>query len=286
MIIRKLLHCFAALSIALLAVVAAHAAGEGTAVGVNPDAVARISSADRVLKVGSDISVGELIVTGGSGQVQIVFHDATRLVVGPGSALLIEDYLLSGPNSVQKLAVNALSGSFRFISGNSPKSAYSIQTPTAAIAVRGTAFDLIVTQQQTLVMLYEGALQLCRGGGRCIQLAERCAIGYSSSGGVATLSLQDPRRPQVVGGFRYSRIQRALLPEFRVGGANSCQNAGSSGAESINSLGESPDISDDDDNTPNTPTTPTTPNTPTTPTTPTNPTTPTTPGGPNSPTVP
>jgi hypothetical protein len=183
MIIRKLLHCFVALSIGLFLALPAHAAGEGTAVGVNPDAVARISSADRILKVGSDVSVGELIVTGGSGQVQIVFHDSTRLVVGPGSALLIESYLLSGPNTARKLAINTLSGSFRFISGNSPKSAYSIQTPTAAIAVRGTAFDLIVSQQQTLVMLYEGALQLCRGGGRCVQLAERCGVGYSSSGG-------------------------------------------------------------------------------------------------------
>lgn len=258
MIIRSILHTFLALGFALIFASAAKAASEGTAVGVNPDAVARISSGDRVLKVGSDVSVGELIVTGGSGQVQIVFADATRLVVGPGSSLLIETYLLSGPNTAKKLTINALGGSFRFISGNSPKSAYLIETPTAAIAVRGTAFDLIVSRQQTLVMLYEGALQLCRGAGQCAQVVERCAVGYSSPGGVATLSMQDPRRPPVVGGFRYSRFQRQLLPQFRIDGAGSCQERS---AESINSLGEMPAQSDDDD----TPSNPNGPNTPTSP---------------------
>ncbi|KFC72306.1 FecR protein [Devosia sp. LC5] len=257
MIIRRILQTFLALGFALIVAPAANAAGEGTAVGVRPDAVARVSSNDRILEVGSDVSVGELIVTGGSGQVQIFFADATRLVVGPGSSLLIETYLLSGPNTARKLAINALGGSFRFISGNSPKSAYSIETPAAAIAVRGTAFDLIVTRQQTLAMLYEGALQLCRGAGECAQLAERCAVGYANSSGAARLSMQDSRRPQVVAGFGYSRLQRQLLPDFRVSGAGRCQELGTSGAESINSLGGWPDMPDDDR--PNTPGTPTAP---------------------------
>jgi len=119
------------------------AAAEGTAVGVDPDAVARRGSADRTLVVGADISVGERIVTGPSGRVQVLFADQTRLVVGPGSALLIESYLMNG-DTADKFAINALAGTFRFISGNSPKSAYSIETPTAAIAVRGTKFDVSV----------------------------------------------------------------------------------------------------------------------------------------------
>lgn len=281
MIITRILHIVIGLAFALILVPAANAAGEGTAVGVKPDAVARISSSDRILEVGSDVSVGELIVTGGSGQVQIVFADGTRLVVGPGSSLLIETYLLSGPNTARKLVINALGGSFRFISGNSPKSAYSIETPTAAIAVRGTAFDLIVTRQQTLVMLYEGALQLCRNAGQCAQLAERCAVGYANSSGAAGLSVQDTRRPQVIAGFGYSRLQRQLLPDFRISGAGRCQDVGT--AESINSLGDSPDMSDDDSDAPSTPTTPDPPSTPSNPNTPS---TPTAPGGPNSPTTP
>ena len=86
----------------------AFAAKEGTAVGVNPDAVAQINSADRILEVGADVSVGEMIVTGPAGQVQIVFDDNTRLVVGPRSSLLIETYLMASSNTAQKLTINAL----------------------------------------------------------------------------------------------------------------------------------------------------------------------------------
>ena len=40
---------------------AVFAQGEGTAVGVNPDAVARVRSQERILQVGTDVSVGELL---------------------------------------------------------------------------------------------------------------------------------------------------------------------------------------------------------------------------------
>jgi hypothetical protein len=145
------------------------AVNDGTAVGVNPDAVVRINSADRVLMAGDGISVGETLVTGHSGQVQIIFADDTHLVVGPDSKLLIETYLMRNNGTAEKLAINALAGSFRFITGHSPKPAYQINTPTAAIAVRGTKFDIVVTDTDTRVMLYEGALQLCGSGSDCVR---------------------------------------------------------------------------------------------------------------------
>ena len=150
----------------------AFGAGEGTAVGVNPDAVARINTVDRTLVVGADLSVGETVVTGPRGQVQIIFDDETELVVGPGSSLKLETYLLRGNHTAEKLTVNALAGTFRFISGNSPKSAYQISTPTAAIGVRGTKFDIVVTRDSTRVTLFEGALQICNNSSACAEVTE------------------------------------------------------------------------------------------------------------------
>ena len=43
-----------------------------------------------------------------------------------------------------QVSINAVKGAFRFITGNSPKDAYSITTPTAMIGVRGTEFDIDV----------------------------------------------------------------------------------------------------------------------------------------------
>ena len=74
----------------------AFAAGEGTAVGVNPDAMSRLGIDEKVLVVGADVSVGEKIITGPTGHVQLLFDDQTRLVVGPRSTLEIETYLLNG----------------------------------------------------------------------------------------------------------------------------------------------------------------------------------------------
>ena len=200
----------------------AFAANEGTAVGVNPDAVAQFNSIDRILEVGADVSVGELIVTGSAGQVQIVFDDDTRLVVGPHSALLIETYLMATSNTAQKLAINALGGSFRFITGNSPKPAYSINTPTAAIAVRGTEFDIIAEPDNTKVMLYEGALQICNPAGTCQEVTRRCEVATSSRDDVSLFVRSDPQRTPLSLEFRYARFQAPLLPPFRVAGAAPC----------------------------------------------------------------
>ncbi|MGV3573560.1 MAG: FecR family protein [Devosia sp.] len=204
----------------LLFASSAHSA-DGRAVGVNPDALVRFSGGDRILAVGADISLGEQVVTGASGQVQIVFSDQTRLVVGPGSALTIESYLFNGATA-DKFAINALAGSFRFISGHSPKSAYSINTPTASIAVRGTKFDFNVTRPRTDLMLYEGGVRLCSISGQCQELNARCDLGTVDASVSALIKHPDPAHPQLSEAFRYARFQTPLLGEFRVSGAGKC----------------------------------------------------------------
>ncbi|WP_157289244.1 FecR family protein [Devosia marina] len=196
------------------------AAAEGTAVGVRPDALARAASDERVLFVGSDVSVGETIVTGPRGNVQLLFDDQTRLVVGPGSTLEIETYLLAG-SGVDTFAVNALAGTFRFISGSSPKSAYSINTPTASIAVRGTEFDLTVGGGRSFVLLYEGALTICRSS-NCVNLTNRCDIGTVAGSSANLFSWRDDERNRVVPNFPLSNIQSSFLPPFRVSGGQAC----------------------------------------------------------------
>lgn len=217
-------HLVAAImAVAAVCIVPATVArGEGTAVGVDPDAVAKVQTRERILQVGTDVSVGETIVTGPVGQVQIVFDDSTRLVVGPGSSLLVETYLLASSNTAQTLTVNALGGTFRFMSGNSAKSAYSIRTPTAAIAVRGTEFDLVVDRNSTKVMLYEGALQLCSGAGECADLAKRCDLAVAQAQQVAVLGAANAERAPASLQFRYARFQGKLLSDFRVSGASRC----------------------------------------------------------------
>lgn len=186
---------------------------------VDPDALAQAGSTKRTLVVGADVSLGERIVTGPTGKVQIVFTDQTRLVVGPGSSLVIEKYLMNG-NKADAFAINALAGTFRFLSGRSPKPAYSIDTPTAAIAVRGTKFDFSVQRGQTQVMLYEGALSLCRGA-NCVDLTDRCAIGIVGNGS-GQIGWGQSGHTAASRSFPLAAAQSRLLGDFRVTGANAC----------------------------------------------------------------
>ena len=55
----------------------------GTAVDVDPNAVLRVSGSSRTIISGNRVSQGDVIQTSGRGQVQLLFDDRTRIVVGP-----------------------------------------------------------------------------------------------------------------------------------------------------------------------------------------------------------
>ena len=214
-------------SLATLAFLASAGAGfaAGTAVGVDPDAEAR-GNGTRTLVVGSDIFIGDRVVTDARGLVQILFDDKTKLVVGPRSSLVIEDYLIRNDGSAGRLAVNALSGTFRFITGNSPKNRYVIKTPTGQIGVRGTVFDLRVLARLALVLHLEGRTINCSNNGDCETMSRRCdiaAIGrngtedYGSSRDFSRDEIEDAR-----GWFTFATSQSDLLRPFRVSNAEQC----------------------------------------------------------------
>ena len=79
--------------------------------------------ATRTVTALQPVFMGDRVQTGPNGQAQLLFNDNTKLVVGPGSTLLLEQYLLqsASASTVSNFSVNALRGSFRFITGDSPK---------------------------------------------------------------------------------------------------------------------------------------------------------------------
>lgn len=210
-------------------VVSAWAAGSGTALGVKPEAEADTAGSVRTLTVGADIFIGDNVTTGPKGQVQIKFSDNTELVVGPNSALLIEDYLLRGDQSAGKLVVNALAGTFRFATGEADHDKYLIKTPTGTIGVRGTEFDFTV-MGETKVMLYNGAVALCDLNNKCVSLTNTCDIGTIDTAQSQVLGNVDDifgkQREDLKASFLYARTQMPLLGEFRFEEALACFNRG------------------------------------------------------------
>jgi hypothetical protein len=165
----------------------------------------------RALAAGSPVYENDRIVTGG-GNVQIIFIDDTKLVVGPNSTLVIDRILMRGGNKARKFSVDALRGTFRFISGNSGKAAYDIQTAHATIGIRGTGFDFSVGFA-TLVAVHNGRINLCAYN-RCESVDDHCGVGQAGGGKVD--ELRGRAKGRAVRSLPYVFNQGQLAQPFRV----------------------------------------------------------------------
>lgn len=142
--------------------IAAADIGSATAIttSVTGDAVA--------LKAGDTVFQNQTIVTDASGIGQFEFRDETRLAVGPGSTVVLDNFVYDSATSQGKVIVNLTRGALRFITGNADHDAYEIVTPTATIGVRGTAFDVYADGGGELaIAMIDGAVEVCPRGGAC-----------------------------------------------------------------------------------------------------------------------
>ena len=161
-----------------------------------------------------------------------VFDDETHLVVGPSSSLVIESYLLRSDKSVGRFAVNALGGTFRFITGKSDHDVYTIDTPTGTIGVRGTAFDFTVAEAAakaagqtlpgTIVALFRGAVILCNLDNKCVVLDRRCEAGWIQTPDTSIVGAFQAVDLGLRTHFRYVAWGAPLLPDFRVDESHRC----------------------------------------------------------------
>lgn len=146
-------------------VIAAEQAGEALAVIDQADVEGEVG--ERKLVVGMGVALGERVITDSGGEAQLLFNDGTRLVVGPNSALVLDQFVFRGGAAENQFTVRALGGAFRFITGESQKDAYLIHTPSATIGVRGTSFDFVVSPDETNLLLYHGGTAVCGNNGEC-----------------------------------------------------------------------------------------------------------------------
>ncbi|HSF95919.1 MAG TPA: FecR domain-containing protein [Thermohalobaculum sp.] len=207
------------------------ASGAGQTVAVVDNANASGQGGSRTLAAGSEIFVGDTVATDATGEAQIRFGDGTRMVVGAGSSLVIDEALFRGAASENKFAVRALGGAFRFISGDSGDKDYKIRTPSATIGVRGTAFDIIVFtdangKTHTKVLALEDEVTLCgedEQGNQteCETVATPCAILQTEDEDddqVEAIPYSEGKSDKIHEEFPYAKSQDKLEDDFRVAG--------------------------------------------------------------------
>lgn len=115
-------------------------------------------------KVVNDLSKGSSIETldelkTGNGTISVTFEDDTLVEVSQNSKLIVDDFVYNPKNkSVGALSLKFAIGTIRYASGNiahANNKNVAINTPTATIAVRGTAFSTVVDEigQSTIILL-------------------------------------------------------------------------------------------------------------------------------------
>jgi hypothetical protein len=227
----KTFHLGACLAAGLLQALVSHAYADtgqsGSVIAVVQSAVIDGKTGKKLIQPASPVYTGDRITTGAAGEAQVKFLDDTRLVVGANAVLVIDAAVYNG--TANKFTINAVSGVFRFISGHSPKNVYAINTPTATIGVRGTAFDVAIGGGVTRVVQHEGKTRICkRRPGEdisawqkrqtdCVELKDACGLSITAPGAKPELvASRAERESDLRRYFRRFLAQTGFLPAFRV----------------------------------------------------------------------
>lgn len=161
----------------------------------------------RSVQRGASVRVGDRIETQAGGHLHLRFVDGGRLSIRPASVLQIEDY----SHSTQQPQLGAIKfrldeGVVRSITGTWGEAArdrFRLNTPVAAIGVKGTDFVVRAEGSQTLASVYTGAITLTPMDSGCFASVGPCINGREKllsedmKGQMIELNRQQPT-PQIV----------------------------------------------------------------------------------------
>lgn len=134
----------------------------GHAERIKEDVTGTMESAARKLKKGDKIHQNELIATADKSEAELILEDDTKLAVGPKSEITLDSFIYDPNKKDGEVVINATKGAFRFVTGKSAKSAYTIKTPVSTIGVRGTTFDGFVDENgEIALLLLDGEIDVC-----------------------------------------------------------------------------------------------------------------------------
>src|SRR5437763_12247042 len=166
----------------------------GEAVVVQNEVVRVAASASTQINVGDGLLRDETVRTGLASAARLVMADNTNLSLGPSATVKLDRTVFNDEHTYRDIAVRLTTGAFRFVTGNSEKTAYKITTPLASIGVRGTILDILSQRGKTTVVLQEGASSVCTLSFQCIQLTQPgdTAIITSTGGKVLIAKTNTP----------------------------------------------------------------------------------------------
>lgn len=144
----------------------------------------KLVSADgtsRSVDRGTAIRVGDRVETQAGGHVHLRFVDGGRLSIRPASILQVEDYSHSSQQPLlgaikfrlDEGVVRSITGSW----GEAARDRFRLNTPVAAIGVKGTDFVVKSDGEKTSASVFTGAIMLTPLGDGCAKSVGPCVSG-------------------------------------------------------------------------------------------------------------
>lgn len=155
--------------------------GEATLV-IGVASIVAEDGASSVVARGTSVHVGDRIETEAGGHVHLRFVDGGRVSVRPASRLLIENYTRStaGQASPGAIKFRLEEGVVRSITGawgEAARERFRLNTPVAAIGVKGTDFIARFANGVTYASVYTGAITMTPLNGGCSTTVGPCLNG-------------------------------------------------------------------------------------------------------------
>lgn len=146
--------------------------------------ITRINGKRVKAKTGASVYPGDTLTTSSSGHLHLKFIDNALLSMRPDSRLSVEVYNYN-PDTPKSNAIrlNLQEGLARSVSGGAAKKnnhKFRLNTPIAAIGVRGTDFTVLADKNKTRTFVSEGAIVVSPFSDDCLSLS----LGPCSKGGV------------------------------------------------------------------------------------------------------
>lgn len=172
--------------LAVTAFVQARAATVDTAVGEVTLVIgqAHILAADgrqQAVRLGDIVRVGNTIQTEAGGHVHLRFVDGGRVSVRPASRLLVQSYAYSAEQpqlsaikfKLEEGVVRSITGTW----GEADRQRFRLNTPLAAIGIKGTDFIVQSTAERTAATVFTGAITVAPLQGACASALGSCQGG-------------------------------------------------------------------------------------------------------------
>ena len=168
------------------------------------------SGAEEQLSKGSSIRVGDQLITQEGGHAHILFVDGARISLRPLSRLTIQNYSQGLAKNGEKAirfrldegVVRSMTGAW----GEAMRERFRLNTPLAAIGIKGTDFVVKADPHRTLASVVTGAIIMAPMDAQC-----RSTLGACNN--ERSLVLSDSMRGQLLE-LQKGQVAPVLIPAF------------------------------------------------------------------------